>query len=282
MLHSFDKNRPELKPYGLFCCKWSPSVMSRPDRHNEIEINFIPSGSLTYLFNGQKIKITENQLIAFWALTPHQIIESDDASPYYVCTIPFKDFVQWNLPVKFTNRLFNGEILVETSTVPRNFEVMQFEKWETDLNNNQPEARQAAIYEIHARLYRMSVELSTQKNVNTQPTLNPAISMVEKMAIFIAHNYTHHIKASDVGKAFDLNPDYANTVFKKTFDKTIKEYLTDQRILHAQRLLSTTNKKIIEVALNSGFKTISRFNAAFLKKEKCTPHKYRTMHCSLA
>jgi len=39
----------DLEPYGLTCEIWEPQPMHRADRHNELELNLLDSGSLTYL-----------------------------------------------------------------------------------------------------------------------------------------------------------------------------------------------------------------------------------------
>jgi AraC-like DNA-binding protein len=67
-------------------------------------------------------------------------------------------------------------------------------------------------------------------------------------------------------------------LFKKAFGTTLIDYLTHHRVSHAQRLLATTNEKIVEVAFNSGFNSISRFNEAFRRACGCTPRAYRLQH----
>ena len=37
-LKIFNNNCLEFKPYGFMVEKWTPKIMPRPDRHNEIEI----------------------------------------------------------------------------------------------------------------------------------------------------------------------------------------------------------------------------------------------------
>ena len=61
--------------------------MSRSDRHNEIEINLLRSGSLTYLLGGRRTTIPVGRLAAFWAAIPHQIVDFDRKDPYFV--LPF-------------------------------------------------------------------------------------------------------------------------------------------------------------------------------------------------
>ena len=41
-LKTFDEKRDEFKPYGLTCEIWRPQLMPKIDRHNEIELNYIP------------------------------------------------------------------------------------------------------------------------------------------------------------------------------------------------------------------------------------------------
>ena len=65
-LYTFDEKRNEFKPYGLTCELWMPDLMRKPDRHNEIELNYFTSGSITYLFQGSKITIPGKSLSLFW------------------------------------------------------------------------------------------------------------------------------------------------------------------------------------------------------------------------
>ena len=56
---------------------------------------------------------------------------------------------------------------------------------------------------------------------------------------------------------------------------TIRDYLLQYRITHAQRLLLTTDDKVIDVALASGFSSQSSFYAAFVRQVKTTPQAFR-------
>lgn len=98
ILNQFDARRSELSPYGLTCELWTPCLMRRPDRHNEIELNYLSEGTLTYLFQDRRVQVPSRRLAVFWGLIPHQIIHSEGSVPYYVCTIPFSLFLGWGLP----------------------------------------------------------------------------------------------------------------------------------------------------------------------------------------
>ncbi len=65
MLNKFNKERRELEPYGLTCELWTPSLMPKADRHNEIEINYFPKGNITYLFHDYKKVVPSGRLTLF-------------------------------------------------------------------------------------------------------------------------------------------------------------------------------------------------------------------------
>ena len=98
------------------------------------------------------------------------------------------------------------------------------------------------------------------------------------MACLIAQRYTEALTVDDIGQAVGLHPNYAMSLFKKAFGTTLIEYLTHHRVSHAQRLLATTDEKIVEVAFDSGFNSISRFNEAFRRACGCSPRDYRLNH----
>ncbi|MBN3581017.1 helix-turn-helix domain-containing protein [Algoriphagus aestuarii] len=273
MANTFDESRNEFKPYGLTCELWSPSIMRKPDRHNEIELNYFPEVGITYFFHGKKVTVPPKKLTVFWGLIPHQIIDFQNEKPYYVCTIPFSLFLEWKLPAHFVDRLLRGEVLFDTSKDELKYDEFLFCNWLKDINGN--ESAEAALLEIHARLYRMAIG-SLSSDGKEHPSLQSnEISQVEKIAIYIAQNYSESIKVSDIGQAVDLHPDHANSIFKKTFGSTLSEYITAERISHAQRKLVATDKSITDIVFDCGFNSISRFNAAFLKINGCTPREYR-------
>ena len=274
MLNRFDESREELKPYGLTCELWQPNLMRRADRHNEIELNYLPEGSITYLIHDQKIIIEKGDILVFWALLPHQIIGYDDISPYYVITIPFALFSQWNMPQVFSEDLFKGGVRRFSANKSMDVEKDRFQKWLSGLSNASAYLNDICALEIQAYMKRLALQLLEDRQIQRQSNL-PPVSLVEQMALFIASNFMKPIKVSHVAQAVELNPDYANSIFKKTFGVSISTYLSEQRVLSAQRKLSVDADSITTIAYESGFNSISSFNATFKKVSGTTPRDYR-------
>lgn len=271
ILNKFDGKREEFLPYGLACELWTPCLMPKSDRRNEIEINYFPSGEMTYLFHEYKITIPSKTLSLFWGLVPHQIVNYEGNSPYYVCTIPFSQFLDWNLPAQFIDKVLKGEVLMESVDTFSRYDEFLLKNWVEGIRH--PKSIELILLEMQARLMRMANNLCDKKEnilIDAHET-----TMVENMAIYIAKNYADPIKLADIGKAVGLHPDYANSIFKRAFGCTLSEYVMEERIAHAQRKLLSTNMSITEIAFDCGFNSTGRFNAAFQKMNGCTPREFR-------
>jgi AraC family transcriptional regulator, melibiose operon regulatory protein len=279
---SFDPNRPDFAPYGLTCVHWRPSPMRRPDHHNEIELNFLESGSVTYLLGGRKTVVDAGRLSVFWAAIPHQIIDYGSETAYFVATIPLAWFLQWRLPEHFVRTLLQGQIVHEPIGTRDVSDSHAFSQWEDDLRQAEPELRKAVLLEMQARLVRLAAGMPLPKTGSRRERVvtltDSGLNKVEQMACFIAQRYTEQLTVEDVASVVRLHPNYAMNLFRKTFGTTLIHYLTQHRVSHARRLLATTDQTIADVAFNSGFNSISRFNDAFRRACGCSPREYRRSH----
>lgn len=280
MIKKFDDKRKKLKPYGLTCEIWQPNLMIRPDRHNEIEINYLPSGSITYLVHHQKFTIDVGSIVVFWALLPHQIVDFTVDSPYYVVTIPFSKLSHWDLPKVFLDDLFKGEIQFLRNLEDADLSNRLFSRWSEELITQNQNLHHACELEIYAFLKRFANNVQANNHF-PQRVDSSLLNLVEKMTVFIARNFTQSIGVKDIANEVGLHPDYANVIFKKSFNTSLSSYLIQQRVLHAQRELITTSDSITSIAYKSGFNSISRFNASFKKYNDTTPHNYRSQMKSM-
>lgn len=281
---SFDPTRPDFEPYGFTCVRWSPSPMRRPDHHNEIELNLLQSGWVTYLLGGQKVRIEAGRLSIFWGAIPHQIIDYGNEPDYFVATIPFAWFLQCKLPDKLVQPLLHGNVISEPRGDRAHYDYALFSQWERDLAEKQDDSKRLVLLELEARLLRLARGLpalpegSASAHARKVPLSDGALSKVERMACYIAQNYLEKLSVEDIGRHVGLHPNYAMSLFQNTFGATLIEYLTHHRVSHAQRLLATSDEKIVEVAYSSGFSSISRFNEAFRRECGCSPRDYRRQH----
>ncbi|MBC7783454.1 MAG: helix-turn-helix domain-containing protein [Burkholderiales bacterium] len=275
----FDPTRPDFAPYGLTVERWTPTLMQRPDRHNEVEVNFLERGSLTYLLGGRKVTVQSGRLTVFWAAIPHQIISMIDERSYHVATVPLAWFLQWNLPARLVDPILHGGMICDPRAKETAKDVAAFVQWQRDLARPNHGKRRVVLLELQARLMRLAMALSAEAARPDAPVVESgALSRAEEIACFVAKNYQRPLTAEQIGKSAGLHPNYAMNVFKSVFGTTLTQYVTQHRLSHAQRLLVTTSAKVLDIAMDAGFGSVSRFNDVFLKSFGCSPRRYRQEH----
>ncbi|PIB27728.1 cupin [Maribacter sp. 4U21] len=93
---------------------------------------------------------------------------------------------------------------------------------------------------------------------------------------YVTKNFQADIKLATAANLSFMTPNAFCRFFKQRTDKSFFQFLIELRIAHACQLLVTKkDMTIIEVAEESGFKSISNFNKKFKSLKKCTPSDYR-------
>lgn len=64
-------------------------------------------------------------------------------------------------------------------------------------------------------------------------------------------------------------------LFKQYTSLTFNEYLNHRRLKAAEELLAAPDLSITEIALRSGYASLSTFNRLFKQIKHCTPTEYR-------
>jgi AraC-like DNA-binding protein len=80
---------------------------------------------------------------------------------------------------------------------------------------------------------------------------------------------------ADVAAVAGLAPESFSRFFRRMTGRTFVGWLHEVRIGHACRLLSTTDRPVVEIALASGFGNLSNFNRVFRRRRHCTPRQLR-------
>lgn len=249
--------------------------MPRPDRHSEVEINLLTSGSLSYLLGGRRTTVVAERLAVFWAAIPHQIVAFEGESPYFVVTLPLSDFLGIGLEPDFVNRVLHGELVIDSKLDET--DGPKFHQWEKELRRGDGTDERAARLEVEARMLRLARGSNEGKTTKYSA---PQLSRADQLACYIARNYQQPLTSSLVAENNGLNPNYAMNLFRQTFGTTMGQFITEHRVSHAQRLLVTTDETILNVAFAAGFQSLSRFNEVFKFACGCSPRDYRKAHNS--
>ncbi len=250
-------------------------------RHNELEFNFLDQGSMVYIFGGSRFTVEAGCLYVFWAGTPHRVVEIAPGTTFQWVTVPLGFCLQWQLAYPFFHQVLFAKLLYESDPAQGPFDQMMLRKWHEDLKSGSQERQRIVLLEVEARLRRLSLSLSkgwvapkegADKNA---PLGESGLRKVEQMAMYIADNYTKPLRVEDIARTVGLHPNYAMRLFHKTFGSSLVDYITQHRVMHAQRLLTLSDAKVLDVALDSGFGSLSRFYTAFQRACGQAPGSYR-------
>ena len=272
-LQRFNNTRPEFSPYGFTCELWAPARMPRPNRHNEIEINLLRSGSLTYLLGGRRVTIAAGRLAVFWAAIPHQIVDFEGREAYFVVTVPLSGFLAAGIESSLVNRVLKGELVIDSAGDA--CDELKFEQWERELRESDPGSKRAVRLEVQARLLRFTRGVSKRRTARYP---EPKLSRADGLACYIARNYNRPLTSERIATANGMHANYAMNLFRRAFDTTMSTFITQHRISHAQRLLVATDDAVVSIAFEAGFQSLSRFNEAFKAICGCSPRQYRREH----
>lgn len=70
-------------------------------------------------------------------------------------------------------------------------------------------------------------------------------------------------------------------IFKQYMNMIFYEYLNSKRVKRAEELLYDKKMSITDVAMNSGFSSLSAFNRTFKTVKACSPSDYRRQRESM-
>lgn len=92
---------------------------------------------------------------------------------------------------------------------------------------------------------------------------------------YFQNHYYDDIDMQELAKSLGYSYHHFRHIFKQNFNMPPKQFLLNQRIQYAMRLLRTTKQSISDIARNCGFSSTTRFISAFKSIFKISPMQYR-------
>ena len=116
------------------------------------------------------------------------------------------------------------------------------------------------------------------KNLNlTESKVNLVRKKIDDLLIEKELYLNHQIKISDISNELNLSIHVVSSVINESTNMNFPQYINLIRIKKAQeKLIQEKEKKILTIALESGFTSLSAFNRSFKKISQMSPSDYRS------
>lgn len=116
-------------------------------------------------------------------------------------------------------------------------------------------------------------------DVSIVEDLNDKKTNITHIVQYISENHTKNITLKDISKLLGYDYNYISRYFHSTFNMSFTNFLNIYRLETAIRLLEETDKKITDIALESGFQSVRSFNHTFRLKFNISPSEYKKTNC---
>ncbi len=265
---------------GIYLQHHVPIAMDEPyHAHPSIEVNFLQGCDMVYSFGGRNAHVPRDRFCIFWAAQPHRVLEVRGEGKITNAYVSLEEFWSWPLPKDFVNAILAGGVALASHT--RRDDAMLAERFAREVVTVSDQMSRLHCLELQSRITRLALtgwELIAPPRADTEATRigGNAIVHFEKILRFIATHYTEAITLGDVAEAASVSENYANTLSKKIIGTTVKAHITSVRVYRARMLLAETDLKIISIALDCGFRSLSSFYDAFHRLIGTSPAEFRS------
>ena len=250
--------------------------------HSTVEIIMPLENTYTVVMNKTTYHLKEKEILI---IPPGELHELTPPSSGYRLVLLF-DLSALNKFKGFTRlfSLFSLSSLITAETMPEIYEKER--ELLLQVAEEYADGGDLAEPSILALLIQFFVLLARNEE-DTVPAALPAMQpnkqreYIEKFNIifdYIEHHYMEDITLDSVAAQIGFSKFHFSRLFRQFTDTSFYDYLCARRIKAAEALLLDPNLPITEIALQSGFASISTFNRVFKNFKKCTPTEFKEFY----
>ena len=226
--------------------------------HKNMELIYIVKGTVDCIVNNKKETLSEGDFGLCLPNEIHSYIPSCGSS-YWVCVFS-EDFVRTFIP--HIKDKTGDSFRFECENTVRTYVEEKLIKQENP-----------SLLTLKSCLYAICEQYI--KNVKLTDTDKSKLQNMYIIIDFVEKNYTDDIKLSDIANILGYDYHYVSRFFHSMFRMSFKNFLTTYRVEKAVELLTKTDKKMIDIAYESGFQSVRSFNNSFKKHLGISPGKYK-------
>ncbi len=251
-------------------------AMQRGHAHGAYEVYFQSDGDRYFFIHDRTIHLERGDLLIIPPYMIHRSLNGDEG--YYerilvelhpdffsgLITTHLRDQLLQTLDAKFQIYRLSNKSILSLNNIFHDY-VINEKKGEDDLPTL------IFLLELLRFIKELKGNRSNQVSIESDPLSRRMISVVQ----YINNRYTQDIGLDQVAEAFFISPEHLSRSFKQSTGFTFNEYLTNLRMLEAEKLLKSTRLSIAQIASSIGYQSHTHFGRVFRQKHGLTPSYYR-------
>lgn len=233
----------------------TPAAAISPAPISYDELTIVLKGSLEYTVDGEPVLLQSGDMIYIPKDSVRARKEAKETGDYVSFNFQSED--TWDFP-RYIHGGVTNEIRLQIAVCD---ELMQ--KYYPDHEDK--------ITHLLACLL-----LTLQSHLRTK-SLHPLVAQIVR---YLHENMSQRITLADIGQYTFFSPVYCDTVFKQEMGRSIIDYLLEQRMEEAKKLLLEGTASLRQIAETVGFPDYNYFARTFKKRTGYTPIQYQKIIAS--
>ncbi|ADL32926.1 transcriptional regulator AraC family [Butyrivibrio proteoclasticus B316] len=252
--------------------------------HNEVELILLLSGSLKVKFHNDSSAVVNcmpGDIMMIAPGTLHEYISDAPGGEKLILLFDLATYSQVSSLVPLIKTL-PPYTHISQNLYPVEVARLQNYFWEIDrLYGQQDEFLQISVYSLVSLILAQIGSMHLNDAIPNRDTGDSQYKNIDKLVEVTNYIDSHRSDDLTVEQLADLagfSKFHFERLFKAYMGVSCYQYITKRRVLMAQELLGDTDLSVMDIALQSGFFSLSTFNRVFKDINKCSPTEYRKLY----
>ena len=252
--------------------------------HNEVELILPLSGSFQVKFHNDSsavVNCAPGDIMLIAPGTLHEYLAVAPGGEKLILLFDITNYSQVSLLVPLLKTL-PPYVHVKQSEYPVEAARLQNYFWDIErLYGESDEFLQISVYSLVTLILAQIGSMHLVDAIVPTGTSDSQSKNIEKLVAvtnYIDSHRSEDLSVEQLAELAGFSKYHFERLFKSSMGISCYQYITKRRVMMAQELLGDTDLSVMDIALQSGFFSLSTFNRVFKDMNGCSPTEYRKMY----
>lgn len=246
-------------------------------RHKQLEILFVLEGTINLRIEENSYRLEENDLVIINRYELHGLFATTEKNAVLKFQID-TDYYNYYFPNYSTKQFDCNTISTDQrSIMSKDSPFEKIRQQLATLANQWHEKESGYQLAMGTTLLVLGniLMLHFESKEVTKNKSSRDVQRLNRILDYIDLNFEKGVNLQEIAEIEQLNPYYLSTFIKQNLGMNFQEYVNMKRLEKVMDQLITTDKKITDIAFESGFSTTKSMNQLFKRILEITPSKFR-------